>query len=141
MSNTAVQPSPRLPSDVISSIKRLPSIEMQTQAFFNAAQSSGGSEYEIKLSWNGFRVHMNYANELPFGQGTTLKDFLILRDTYVPTQYRKRGWFTQYCVFCSQLAAQHFIIASELPSTLSLHLAKHGFIAHHPDFYMLDDAY
>jgi hypothetical protein len=95
-----VQHNPVLSAELSRSIKRLPSIEMQTQAFFLQAKQICAQYQSINLQWNGFRVRLSYWRHQ---HAEYTQHNLAIDDAYVPYQYRNRGWFTQYSHFCANL--------------------------------------
>lgn len=114
---------------------RIPSVELQTLTFVEMARSKGGS-HDTLLRCHGFRVSLEYEQELtvrPFGP---LKGVLGVFDVYVPSRYRRCGWLTAYLKLC-QMLADEAVVVGDTYGPVREALLRRGFVEVSPGVPML----
>lgn len=120
----------------MNGLKRIPSLELQTMAFMDAARSSATPQ-QIRLSRNGFRVCLDFEPELSVPGVGDVQGALAISDVYVPARCRHRGWFTHYWQFCRLLAGGTVFIDDLVHLPLRENLLRHGFREVVPEVMML----
>lgn len=108
------------------SIKRIPSLELQTLAFMSAVRAQG-TYREIRLRRNDFHVWLGFDPEFSIKAGRTLKNAFFILDVYTPIKYRFQGWLTRYWQLCQQLAGGTLLIFGSPPPKLEASLQRYGF--------------
>jgi hypothetical protein len=105
---------------------KLPSIELQTLAFVEAAMLRQRTVF-ASLEWNGFRVRLGYSPRIKFANECVLADVLLILSAEVPVRYQRRGWFTRYCQLCAMLSGGALLVHNAKLPELIHSLERHGF--------------
>jgi hypothetical protein len=89
---------------------RLPSIETQTLAFFEAARPlCRRRAVSMWLRWKGIEVFLRYSPSY-IANNVTTGEVLVIANVNVPEQYQRRGWFWNYIRLCYLLAENGVVI-------------------------------
>lgn len=81
---------------------RLPSVEVQTVAFVEAARARGWPIVSEWVRWDGFKVYLRYIREHSIGE-EAVGEILVIASVTVPERFQRRGWFWRYCQMCLAL--------------------------------------
>lgn len=88
----------------------VPSIELQTVEFVEAARALGGAR-AIELHYGGFRVELEYQSGFFVPGFGDFRGVLIIRRVFVPVRHRERGWLWAYLTMCSRIAEDAIFIS------------------------------
>lgn len=77
----------------------MPSIELQTVEFVEAARVLGGAR-AVELHSGGFRVELEYQTGFLVPGFGDFRGVLIIRRVFVPVRHRECGWLWAYLTMC-----------------------------------------
>jgi hypothetical protein len=103
----------------IEEMLMLPSVEMQTIAFFEMARGKESHQtMASQLEFGEFSVYLRYWHNRPLLNGTVLGEVLVIASVSVPDQLQRRGWFWRYCQLCAALTADGVVLESVIDPEL-----------------------
>jgi hypothetical protein len=91
-------------------VRRLPSVEAQTLAYFEEARASERLPMPRWLAFGGFKVYLRYWRNRTLPDGTVPGELLVIASVTIPDRYQQRGWFWRYCQLCAALAADGVLL-------------------------------
>ena len=91
-------------------VRRLPSVEAQTIAYFEEARASERLLMPRWLAFGGFKVYLRYWRNRTLPDGTVPGELLVIASVTIPDRYQQRGWFWRYCQLCAALAADGVLL-------------------------------
>lgn len=91
-------------------VRRLPSVEAQTLAYFEEARASERLPMPRWLAFGGFKVYLRYWRKRTLVDGTVLGELLVIASVTIPERCQRRGWFWRYCQLCAALATDGVVL-------------------------------
>jgi hypothetical protein len=92
------------------SVRRLPSVEAQTIAFFEEARAAAWPPMPRWLAFGGFKVYLRYWRKRTLVDGTVLGELLVIASVTLPDRYQQRGWLWRYCQLCAMLTEDGVVL-------------------------------
>lgn len=122
--------------NALARIQRLPSIELQTLAFFETCKELGEFQF-FELRSDGYVVRLAYSPLLKMAGKKRLRHALAIFDVEVPAASRRRGWFLRYCQLCSFLVGDALFLYNVDRPELEKRLPQLGFEPLRPTVWVL----
>jgi hypothetical protein len=91
-------------------MRRLPSVEAQTLAYFEEARASERLPMPRWLAFGGFKVYLRYWRKRTLVDGTVLGELLVIASVTIPERCQQRGWFWRYCQLCAMLTEDGVVL-------------------------------
>jgi hypothetical protein len=103
----------------IEKMLMLPSVEMQTIAFYESARANERHKtMASQLEFGEFSVYLRYCRNRSLLNRDPLGEVLVIASVSVPDQLQRRGWFWRYCQLCAALTADGVVLESVIDSEL-----------------------
>jgi len=108
----------------LQTIRRLPSVESQTVAFFDWMRQSP-EHFSGWLRFNGFKVYLRYQRDFRVSEDLVLGEVLVIANVELPARFRNRGWFWRYCQLCAALSPDGVVLEAVVNPCLRERLRQH----------------